>query len=227
MKKQRKTIALNLKTYAESTGAAGEKLCAIADEVAAGARGVEVIVCPQAPSLEKIASKMQHAKVFAQACEAAKPGQSTGAVTPEAVKAAGCEGTLVNHSERKVSFAEVKEVVTGSQKAGLRVCACAASVEEGVQLSSFSPWAVAVEPPELIGSGISVSTAKPELVSRAVEKIRAANSKCIVLVGAGITTAGDVAKSVELGAEGVLLASSFVKAAEPASLLREMVGQLE
>ncbi len=223
-----KAIILNLKTYPESTGEAGERLCAIAEKVAAGApKGVEVIACPQSPLLQKSCWQLKHGKVFAQGCEAAKLGQSTGAVTPEAVKAAGCAGTLVNHSERRVSAAEVKEVIARAGKVGLNVCACAASVEEGVALSAFSPWAVAVEPPELIGSGISVSTSRPELVSRSVEKIRAANSKCLVLVGAGISTAGDVAKSVELGADGVLLASAFVKAKDPQALLQEMVEALK
>lgn len=223
----KKVIILNLKTYSESTGSLGERLCEIADEVAAGASKVDVIVCPQATQLEKIASKMRHALVFAQGSEAAKLGQSTGAVTPEAVKAAGCIGTLVNHGERRVSLAEVKEVVTRSQKVGLRVCACAASVEEGTAIAGFSPWAVAVEPPELIGSGISVSSTKPELVSRSVKEIRVANPKSLVLVGAGISTASDVAKSVELGADGVILASAFVKSKDPHLLLHELVEQLK
>ena len=227
MKSVKKVIILNLKTYPESIGVAGEKLCEIADEVAAGAAGVEIIVCPQAPSLEKIAWKCKNASGFAQASDAGKLGQSTGAVTPEAVKAAGCSGTLVNHSERRVSAAQVKEVVARSGKIGLSVCVCAASVEEGITFSGFSPWAVAVEPPELIGSGISVSTSKPELVSRSVKEIRAANPKSLVLVGAGVSTADDVAKCVELGADGVLLASEYVKAKDPEALLKEMVAQLK
>lgn len=225
-----RVIILNLKTYAESTGEAGERLCAIADEVAAetakNGESVEIIVCPQTPFLPKICWQLKHATVFAQACDAAKQGQSTGAVTPEAVAAAGASGTLVNHSEKKVSFAEVKQVVQRAAKIGLRVCACAASVEEGTAIAGFSPWAVAVEPPELIGSGISVSSAQPDLVKNSVKKIRAANGGGLALVGAGVSTAADVAKSVELGADGVLLASAFVKARDPRSLLREMVAVL-
>ena len=223
----KKVIALNLKTYAESTGAAGEVLWKLADEVAASSPQVEVIVCPQIPFLQQAAWQLKHATLFAQSCDAARQGQSTGAVTPEALSAAGAAGTLVNHSEKKIAHTQVKEVVERCSKLGLRVVACADTVEEGVALARFSPWAVAVEPPELIGSGISVSSAKPELVKNSVKKIRETSKNSLVLVGAGVSTAADVAKSVELGAEGVLLASSFVKAKEPKKLLREMVEGLE
>lgn len=223
-------IMLNLKTYAESTGEAGERLCAIADEAAAeaarGKKGVEIIVCPQTPFIPKIVWALKHATVFAQACDAAEQGQSTGAVTPEALKEAGVAGTIVNHSERKLAVEQVREVAERCGKLGLRACACAASLEEGVALAGFSPWAVAVEPPELIGSGVSVSAAKPALVKDAVKKIREANKGVAALVGAGVSTPEDVAKCVELGADGVLLASSFVKARDPKQLLQEMVAEL-
>lgn len=222
----KKIIALNLKTYAESTGEAGEKLCSIADEVAAQNKNVEIIVCPQAPLLQKTCWQAKHATVFCQACDAAKPGQSTGAVLPEAVKTAGASGTLVNHSEKKIPHDQVREVIVRCEKLGLRVIACADTVREGIELAKFSPWAVAVEPPELIGTGISVSTAKPEVVKDSVSEIKKINSNLIVLVGAGVSNAADVAKSIELGAEGVLLASSFVKAREPKKLLQEMVEAL-
>ena len=40
--------------------------------------------------------------------------------------------------------------------------------------------------------------------------------------GAGISTGDDVARAIELGAEGVLLASAYVKAKDPKLVLIDM-----
>jgi triosephosphate isomerase len=77
---------------------------------------------------------------------------------------------------------------------------------------------VAVEPPELIGGDISVSTANPELISDAVATIGAGK----VLVGAGIKNAEDVRIALKLGAVGVLVASGVVKAADPVAALEDL-----
>jgi triosephosphate isomerase len=66
-----------------------------------------------------------------------------------------------------------------------------------------------------------VSTAKPELVSRTVEAVAGVNSTP-VLCGAGVSNGTDVKRAIELGAQGVLLASAFVKSPDPKKLLMEM-----
>ena len=81
---------------------------------------------------------------------------------------------------------------------------------------------IAIEPPDLIGSGISVSKARPELITSSLRAIRIINATVRVLCGAGITTSDDVSKALELGTEGVLVASSIVKSRDPARLLAEM-----
>ncbi|RLG06224.1 MAG: triose-phosphate isomerase, partial [Thaumarchaeota archaeon] len=84
------------------------------------------------------------------------------------------------------------------------------------------PEILAIEPPELIGTGIPVSKAKPEVVTGAVEAVKRINPRVHVLCGAGISTGDDVAKAIELGTEGVLLASAYVKAKDPKKLLSGM-----
>ena len=81
---------------------------------------------------------------------------------------------------------------------------------------------IAIEPPDLIGSGISVSKARPELITNSLQAIREINPAVKVLCGAGITTSGDVSRALELGAKGVLVASGLVKSRDPAHLLGEM-----
>ena len=81
--------------------------------------------------------------------------------------------------------------------------------------AALGPEYVAIEPPELIGSGISVSKANPEIIRRSVAAVHAVNPKVKVLTGAGIQSGECVKIAVDLGTDGVLLASSVVKAPDP------------
>jgi triosephosphate isomerase len=82
-----------------------------------------------------------------------------------------------------------------------------------------NPDMIAIEPPELIGSGRAVSKERPEIVSDSVNKIRVVNREVRILCGAGITTGEDVYSALKLGAQGVLVASGVVKAQRPEDVL--------
>ncbi len=217
-------IALNFKAYNESLGENGRRLAQFAERVSAET-GVRIIVAPQFVDLWNITNSMK-VEVFAQHTDSNEPGAFTGTNTAEAIKAAGATGSLVNHSERRLPKKEIALVVNRLKKNGLQSMLCAATSAETVELAeSLSPTFVAIEPPELIGTGISVSKARPEVVKKAVADVTARCS-VPVLCGAGISNGTDVKKAIELGAQGVLLASAFVKAKNPKDLLLEMARAL-
>lgn len=214
-------IVLNFKTYPEILGKKGwdlaKRFAAVADET-----GASVVLCPPAVDLAHTA-KLVHIPVFAQHVDAVDPGQTTGWSPPEALLAAGAAGTLINHSERKVAWEEMAKVIPRAQEIGLEVIACADDLAEAETVAKLSPDYIAIEPPELIGGDVSVTTAKPEVVSRAVDRIRGANPRVSVLCGAGVKSRKDVARALELGTTGVLLASGVVKARDPEKALRDLV----
>ena len=70
---------------------------------------------------------------------------------------------------------------------------------------------------------MSVTTAKPEVISRAVDRIHAVNPRVVVLCGAGVRTRKDVSKALDLGTSGVLLATGVVKAKDPEGALRDLI----
>ena len=80
---------------------------------------------------------------------------------------------------------------------------------------------VAIEPPELIGSGRAVSKENPEIVKDSVRRIRAVNPKVRILCGAGISSGDDVYAALKLGSQGVLVASGVVKAAKPEDVIAD------
>ena len=208
-------LVLNFKAYAESTGRE-------AFELAAKVSGVskEVILVPQFFDIREI-SELGN-PVFAQHVDPVVYGSKTGWIVPEAVRRAGGAGAFINHSEHRVRLEDVKKTVERCKEVGLQSLVCVPDIETEKAVVAFEPDMIAIEPPELIGSGISISKARPELIGEAVEHCGGIELLC----GAGVSTAEDVRKAIEMGAQGVLLASAVVKSDDPAKLVAEMVKEL-
>lgn len=215
-------IITNFKTYESATGARAVELARLHEKVAQET-GVSLAVVVQVVDLAAVVAAVS-IPVFVQHVDAIEYGANTGFVLPEAVRAAGAFGTLLNHSERQISLDLLKISIQRAQAAGLFVVACAQNHEEAEKIMWMRPDLVAVEPPELIGGDISVATAQPELIRAAVE-LHGGNST--TLVGAGVKNAQDVRIALELGACGVLLASGVTKAVDPEVVLRDLVGGMQ
>lgn len=213
-------IIVNFKTYKESTGEKAVELAKICGKVAKET-GKEIVVAVQAADIYHV-SQAVSIPVFAEHVDASEQGQTTGRVTMESVKAAGASGTLVNHSERRLRIDQIEFIVRKAKDLGLITVVCANDPVTGGALNRLNPNHIAVEPPELIGGDISVSSAKPEIIEKAVQNI-CGEGKCErVIVGAGVKTKEDVRKAMELGSIGVLVASGVVKAKDPEKELRKL-----
>ena len=129
---------------------------------------------------------------------------------------------MINHSEHQIQSEEIEQVVRRLRELELTSVVCAKDPEVCKKVAAFKPDMVAVEPPELIGTGRAVSKLKPEVVSDAVKMVREINPEVRVLCGAGITNGEDTRIALELGAEGVLLASSVVKATDPRAAMLDV-----
>lgn len=213
-------IVLNVKAYVESAGERGLALARMCEEVTMET-GVATAICPQQVDLSLVAGSVD-IPVLAQHVEAYEAGSRTGYVVLESVKAAGAAGTLLNHSEHPMHVAAMEAVIRRARELGLLTLACANNVPVSVSIAALHPDAIAVEPPALIGSGIPVSKADPEIVRSSVEAVKKISEDVCVLCGAGITTGSDVKAAIELGAEGVLLASGVVKAEDPKKALLDL-----
>jgi triosephosphate isomerase len=183
---------------------------------------VDIIPVVQVVDLREIASNVP-LKVFAQHVDPISYGAHTGHVLPEALVEAGAFGVVVNHAENKRGDDFVERVVGRCHDVGLKVMVCAESIDRARVLARFSPDFLAVEPPELIGGSVSVSTAKPELISDCVKLIREVDPKVKVITGAGIKDSADVSKAIELGTSGVFVASGVVCAKDKEYALRRLL----
>lgn len=213
-------VIVNFKTYPQSVGERAVELAKTIAEVAKE-KGISVAVAPQNLDLYRVASQVD-IPVLAQHVDSIAPGAHTGWLLAETVKATGAVGSLINHSEHQIQSEEIEQVVRRLRELELTSVVCAKDPEVCKKVAAFKPDMVAVEPPELIGTGRAVSKLKPEVVSDAVKMVREINPEIRVLCGAGITNGEDTRIALELGAEGVLLASSVVKAADPRAAMLDV-----
>lgn len=206
-------IIVNFKTYAEATGEKAVKLSEMAEK-ASVETGVCIGVAPQFVDISIVARRVS-IPVFSQHIDPIGYGSFTGHVLPESVKEAGAIGTLINHSERRLKLADIDAAITRAREVGLISVVCSNNTPVSASAAALKPDMIAVEPPELIGTGIPVSKAKPEVVTSTVEAVKRINPEIVVLCGAGITNGDDVAAAIRLGTEGILVASGVVKAKDP------------
>lgn len=216
-------VAVNFKAFSESTGKKGILLAKMCDEVARET-GASIIVVPQITEIRKIVETAE-IPVFAQHIDAVTPGSYTGHITAESVLESGASGTLINHSECRMQIADIETVVSKCKKTGLMSLVCTNNLPVSLACSLLKPDFVAIEPPELIGGDISVTTADPDIVKNTVIAIKNVNRDVRVLCGAGVKDGKDLAMAIKLGTEGVLLASGIVKAKDPKKALFELIGQ--
>jgi triosephosphate isomerase (TIM) len=186
------------------------------------AMGVAVAVAPATPDLSRVAATVA-IPVLAQHVDPFQAGAHTGFVPPEAVRAAGGWGSLVNHSEHPTPTVAVRATVGLLQTLGLVAVVCARNVAASRRLGQTRPPYLAVEPPELIGGDRAVSTARPEVVSGSVEAVRSVSPTTLVLCGAGVHHRRDVARALELGSSGVLVASAVTRATDPRAAIEELL----
>jgi triosephosphate isomerase len=212
-------IIINFKTYSEATGRKAVELAEKAEKVTKET-GVNIVVAPQFADIANVAKKVE-IPVFAQHTDPITPGSYTGHVLAESVKEAGATGTLINHSERQLKLSDIDTTIKLTREKGLISCVCVNNPSVSAAVAALKPDIVSIEPPELIGTGIAVSKAQPEVVTDTVKLVRGINPNVTILCGAGISHGEDIAVALKLGTQGVLVASAIVKAKDQYSVIRE------
>ena len=159
--------------------------------------------------------------ILAQHVDNSKIGSTTGFIIPELLKKSKVSGSLINHSEHRISEKEITELVLRLRELRMISVVCVKDVAEAKKYAKLNPDYIAIEPPELIGSGKAVSKERPELITKAANAVNGANNKTKLLCGAGIVSGQDVSKAIELGSKGILVASGIIKAKNWTKVIEE------
>lgn len=214
-------IIVNFKVYRESIGKNAYTLAKIIEDVAIE-RDSEIAISPDFLDLVKIKEAV-NIPVLAQHSDAVDLGGHTGHIPLEILKEYDLDGVIINHSEKRLNLADIEYLINKSRKYGISSILCTNNLDTTIAGALLNPDFLAIEPPELIGGDISVSKAKPETIKDSVLYSKKVNSAVKILAGAGIKEKSDSRKALELGADGVLIASGIVKSKDPAKSLNEII----
>ena len=212
-------VLVNLKAYDCDPVAVAEAASRVDTDAA------EIAIAPQTANIGAVSRT--GVETWAQHVDPVSHGSHTGSALAEALVDAGASGTLLNHSEQRLTLADIDAAIESATRAGLDTVVCANNPDQVAAVAALGPDAVAVEPPELIGTGTPVSQADPDIVTDAVAAAESVDPDIDIYCGAGISTGEDVVAARDLGADGVLLASGVAKADDPRAALESLVEPLD
>ncbi|MDH5569273.1 MAG: triose-phosphate isomerase [Nitrosopumilus sp.] len=211
-------FVINCKNYEEISGDKIIKFVKTAENISKKYK-VKVAVSPPQHLVGLVANSS--IPIFAQHIDDSKIGSTTGFIIPELLKKSKVKGSLINHSEHRISSKEIEKLVSKLKELKMTSILCVKDVAEVKKYVKLNPDYIAIEPPELIGSGKAVSKEKPDLISKAAEAVKNAKNNTKLLCGAGIVSGEDVSKAIELGSKGILVASGIVKSKNWNSIMSE------
>jgi triosephosphate isomerase len=204
-------LIINFKNYLEIAGAKGIELSKVSEQVS-NDTGIDIIIAPPQPSLSQVCATVK-TPVISQHVDYSMPGSTTGFLVPEIVKSYGVVGSLINHSEHRIdNLDSIRELVSILKNLEMVSIVCVRTPEEGRTIATFNPDFIAIEPPELIGSGKAVSKENPSIITESISAVAEKSDYSKVICGAGIVDKADVESALRLGAKGILVASGIIKA---------------
>ena len=189
--------------------------------------GVTIIFDPQYVDIGIIARETKHRLGFAQHMDPVQIGRGVGAILPEALKAAGATGVLLNHVERRLTLSDIARTIKRADEVGLCSLVCADSPQEAAAIAQLQPNMILAEPPDLIGTGRSVAKENRAFIYESIRLVKKVDPEIIVFNSAGIRAAEDVADVIRAGAEGTGATTGILKAENPIQQMEEMIAALK
>ena len=183
----------------------------------------DIIVTPQYTDISLLANNTERIFVFAQHMDPLYPGRGLGSVLPEAVKAAGAVGVMLNHAEKPLSPEVLEQTIKRADEVGLGTIVCADTVDDVKNIAKMAPNIIVAEPTELIGTG---TTSDSSYVTETIKTVEAINPDIMVLQGAGISNGEDVYNTIKLGAQATGTTSGIMKSDHPYEMVEEMIYNL-
>ena len=181
---------------------------------------IDVILDVPDTEMKNIADNTERIHVYSQHMDSIPVGKGMGRTLPEAVKAAGAVGVMLNHAEHKLTIEEIEKAIKRADDLGLATMVCADSVEEVKAVAKLAPNILVAEPTELIGTG---KPADKEYVDEVIRVIREINPDIKPFPSAGISKGEDCYNIIKAGSAASGCSSAIAKAPDPLKLAEEMI----
>ena len=200
----------------------GDAVLEYAKAVDAAAIKYEVDALFIAPytDIRRIAENTEKLIVVAPYMDTLRPGRGIADILPEAVKAAGAKGVVINHCEKVISLPAIRMTIERANELELFTFACADSIAETKAIVQFQPDIINPEPTELIGSS---DASDMSYVKETLMLIKNLFPNILVEQAAGITNGDQVYDFIMAGNDGVGSASGILMSPDPIAKLDEMV----
>lgn len=219
-------MLVNFKDYLEASGRNAIAVAKLAYHIS-NKYGIEVGVVPSVQNLQYVAKMVWQYEmggyclpVFSQYIDSKFQAKN--------VKNLGIKGSVLNHADHRLSAEEVGLRTSELKSLGLSSVVCAADAQEARKLACFLPDYIAIEPPELIGTGRSVSIMKPDLIKRALNYVKSIDERIKVVCGGGISDWEGARSAVRIGTDGIFVSKAVVKADDIEAKMTELaLGLLE
>ncbi|WP_157463211.1 triose-phosphate isomerase [Caldisphaera lagunensis] len=216
-------FAINFKSYETAYNNVALEIAKTANQLSSKYSNVRIILSVPSVMISKIINIYDD--IYLQHIDPLDYGAYTGFLSVDSLKYLEVKGSLINHSEHKIIYRDIEKIVKKMKELNKESLVCADTPGEAAGIAYLNPSMIAVEPPELIGSGIPVSKAKPEVITESLKAVKSV-SNIPVLAGAGITIPDDAIKAIELGSSGVLIASAVMKSKNPNKVIIDFVEKM-
>ena len=194
---------------------------AIAADKAAEKYDIDVLfICP-AVEIRRVCENTKNLIVLAPYMDTLRPGRGMADILPEALKAAGAQGVVINHCEKPMSLPQMKATIDRARELDMLVFACADTLAEAKAIAQLHPDIINPEPSEIIGGGNGVSPMA--YVKDSIKVIKEIYPDIMVEQAAGITNGQQVYDFIMAGSEAAGAASGIMNAADPIAMIDEMI----
>ena len=195
---------------------------ALAADAAAEKYDIDVLFITPAVEIRRVVEQTKHLIVLAPYMDTLRPGRGMADILPEALKAAGAAGVVVNHCEKPMSLPAIKETIQRAHELDMLVFACADTIAEAKAVAQLHPDILNPEPSELIG-GAGSGVSSMDFVRESIQAIKSIYPDILVEHAAGITSGQQVYDFIMAGSEAAGAASGIVNAKDPLAMIDEMI----
>ena len=194
---------------------------ALAADRAAEKYDIDVLFITTPVEIRRVAENTKHLIVLAPYMDTLRPGRGMADILPEALKAAGAQGVVINHCEKPMSLPQMKKTIERARELDFLVFACADTLDEAKAIANLHPDIINPEPSGIIGGGKGVSPM--DYVKDSIRVIKEIDPSILVEQAAGITNGQQVYDFIMAGSEAAGAASGIMNAEDPLAMIDEMI----
>ncbi len=194
---------------------------ALAADAAAEKYDIDVLFITTPVEIRRVAENTKHLIVLAPYMDTLRPGRGMADILPEALKAAGAQGVVINHCEKPMSLPQMKKTIDRAKELDFLVFACADTLDEAKAIANLHPDIINPEPSAIIGGGKGVSPMA--YVKDSIRVIKEIDPAILVEQAAGITNGQQVYDFIMAGSEAAGAASGIMNAEDPLAMIDEMI----